>query len=221
MTTTAFDSSTPVLGNYFAPSVYIQSDLESGLLSSRHGDRLLAMPESLLLAIYSGLEYETGQASRLVLRHCGQKWGKEFFRRFASELGDAYQRPIADLDMGVFLQNLKQAWRAHGWGILTLDWTHQDRGILIIRVTHSPFAALLPKHHTRPMGFLEAGLFGTWFSQLTGRDLGCVQTSSQALGSPSDQFVVTTVERIKNAETWVDEGQTHETVLEKLLNLEG
>ncbi len=218
MTATGFNPSAPVVGNYYAPSVYVQSDVESGLLTSRHGDRLLAMPDTLLQAIYSGLEYETGQAARLVLRHCGQKWGKEFFRRFASELGDIYQRPLAELEMGVFLQNLKQAWRVHGWGILTLDWSQQDQGILIIRVTYSPFAALLPKHHTRPMGFLEAGLFATWFSQLTGRELGCVQTSSEALGSASDQFVVTTAERLKLAESWVDEGLTHEQVMERLLD---
>lgn len=214
------DTAAPIVGNYYAPSVYVQSDLESGLLSSRHGDRLLALPEALIKGIYSGLEHETGQASRLVLRHCGQLWGKEFFRRFASEVGDTYQRPLAEIEMGVFLQSLQQAWRTHGWGILSLDWTHQDQGILIVRVAHSPFAALAPQNPARPLGFLEAGLFATWFSQLTGRDLGCVQTSSEATGSASEQFIVTTADRLKAAESWVDAGQTHEQVLQKVLKLD-
>lgn len=58
-----FDPYTPVLANYYAPSAYLQGDLESGLLESRHGDRLLALPEALLRGIYTGLEYETGQAA--------------------------------------------------------------------------------------------------------------------------------------------------------------
>ncbi len=203
-------------GNYYAPSVYIQGDLESGLLTSRHGDRLLALPQSLIEAIYTGLEYETGQAMKLVLRHCGRMWGKEFFRRFASELSDYYGKPLTELEMGIFLQSLQQAWKTHGWGTFGVDWTYQEQGILIIQIQHSPFTALFPATPERPMGYLEAGMLATWFSQLTGRDLNCVQTTSTALGSPVDTFVITAAERLKDAESWVESGESHDQVLAKL-----
>jgi len=212
-----FDPYTPVLANYYAPSLYLQSDLESGLLESRHGDRLLALPETLLRAIYTGLEYETGQAARLVLRHCGRMWGKEFFRRFAQELSDYYQKPLAELEMGLFLQNLKQAWKTHGWGLIDLDWTYKDQGVVVVSIRNSPFAAATPPHFKRPMGFLEAGLLATWFSQLTGQDLACVQTTSEALGAKSNLFILTAANRLKEAETWVDAGLSHEQILEKVL----
>lgn len=211
-----FDPNTPVIGNYYAPTTYVHSDLESGLLTSRHGDRLLALPGSLIQGIYSGLEYETGMAARLVLKHCGRLWGKEFFRRFAAEMTACYGQPLADLEMGLFLQNLQQAWKTHGWGLLTLDWQHKDQGILIVEILHSPFSALAPKHLNRPMGFLEAGLLGTWFSQITGRELGCVQTQSEACGAESNLFLITTAERLRQAEAWVDEGLSHAQVLEKI-----
>ncbi len=214
---TSFDPYTPVLANYYAPSAYLQSDLESGLLESRHGERLLAIPEALLRGIYTGLEYETGQAARLVLRNCGRMWGKEFFRRFAQELSDYYQKPLAELEMGIFLQNLGQAWKTHGWGLIEVDWTYKDQGVLVVSIRNSPFAALTPAHFTRPMGFLEAGLLGTWFSQLTGQDLACVQTTSEALGAKSNLFVLTTATRLKEGEAWVDSGLSHDQVLEKLL----
>ena len=212
-----FDPNTPVIGNYYAPKTYVQSELESGLLTSRHGDRLLALPASLLKGIYSGLEYETGMASRLVLKHCGRMWGKEFLRRFAAELGECYGQSLADLEMGLFIQNLQQAWKTHGWGILTLNWLHKDQGVLIVEIRNSPFSALAPAHITRPMGFLEAGLLSTWFSQITGRELGCIQTQSEALGAETNLFLITTTERLQEAEAWVDSGLSHQQVLEKIL----
>jgi predicted hydrocarbon binding protein len=212
-----FDPYTPVLANYYAPSAYLQGDLESGLLESRHGDRLLALPEALLRGIYTGLEYETGQAARLVLRNCGRMWGKEFFRRFAQELSDYYQKPLSELEMGLFLQNLKQAWKTHGWGLIDIDWTYKNQGVLVVSIRNSPFAAATPPHFKRPMGFLEAGLLATWFSQLTGQDLGCVQTTSEALGAKSNLFILTAAARLKEGEAWVDSGLSHDQILEKLL----
>jgi hypothetical protein len=67
------------------------------------------------------------------------------------------------------------------------------------------------------MGFLEAGLLATWFSQLTGQDLACVQTTSEALGAKSNLFILTAANRLKEAETWVDAGLSHEQILEKVL----
>jgi predicted hydrocarbon binding protein len=215
--TAVFDPTMPIAGNYYAPKVYVQSDLESGMLTSRHGDRLLALPKAFIQALYSGLEYETGQAARLVLRNCGRMWGKEFFRRFATELTDFYLKPLPELEMGLFVQNLNQAWKTHGWGVLTVDWNHKDQGILVIRISNSPFAAMTPAHHTRPMGFLEAGLLSTWFSQLTGRSLACVQTASESLGADCNLFIITAEDRLKEGEAWVDAGLTHEQILEKLM----
>ena len=51
--------------NYYASDVYVRGDLEMGLLESRRGDRLLSLPETLISAIYSGLNKETGQVDPL------------------------------------------------------------------------------------------------------------------------------------------------------------
>ncbi len=37
--------------NYFAYDVYVKGDLELGLLENRRGDRLLALPDTLIDAI--------------------------------------------------------------------------------------------------------------------------------------------------------------------------
>jgi hypothetical protein len=131
-------------------------------------------------------------------------------------LTEYYQKPLAELEMGIFLQNLQQAWKTHGWGLLTMDWTHQEQGILIIKIVNSPFAAMIPVTISRPSGHLEAGLLATWFSLLTGRDLNCIQTTSEALGADSNLFVITTTERLKEGEAWIDAGLSHDQILENL-----
>ncbi|MEN9271226.1 MAG: 4-vinyl reductase, partial [Thermostichales cyanobacterium HHBFW_bins_127] len=80
----------------------------------------------------------------------------------------------------------------------------------------SPFSSLFPGTPQRPMGYLEAGMLAAWFSQLTGRDLNCVQTTSIALGAPVDTFVITAAERLKDAEAWVEAGESHDQILAKL-----
>jgi len=118
-------------GNYFAHDLYVKGSTELGLLENRRGDRLLAIPEALLKAIYSGLDKETGQASKLVLYNCGRWWGKNFYARFCEELHDYFDQPMADLSMAEFLQSLQQCWKTHGWGQIHLDVTYRDQGFMM------------------------------------------------------------------------------------------
>ena len=100
-------------GNYFASDAYVRGDLELGLLENRRGNRLIALPETLIKAIYSGLEQEAGQASRLVLFNCGRWWGKNFYVRFCEEVSEYYGQPVSEMEMLEFLQSLQQCWKTH------------------------------------------------------------------------------------------------------------
>ncbi|MBD1844637.1 4-vinyl reductase [Cyanobacteria bacterium FACHB-63] len=202
--------------NYYASDVYVRGDLEMGLLESRRGDRLLSLPETLIQGVYSGLNKETGQASRLVLFNCGRWWGKNFFNRFRDEMSDYYGVPLVDMPMADFLQALKQCWITYGLGKLSLDQTYHDRGFLIVETTNSPFARLaidpeLPSCH------LEAGMFAAIFSQLADRELHCVQTRCESLGAASNLFVVGLQKRLEQAESLVEKQLDHESILPRLL----
>ena len=201
-------------GNYFASEVYIQSDLEMGLLENRRGERLLALPETLLQAIYAGLDQETGFASRMVLFNCGRWWGKNFYARFCEELTEYYSIALADMPMADFLQSLKQCWITHGWGKIDLDQTYQSRGFLVIKVWNSPFATHAPKGN-QPICFLEAGVLSSFFSQLTGRELHCVQTTCESLGADCNQFVLGLAKRLEPAETMVT-NLDHDAIMQQL-----
>ncbi len=204
-----------VPGNYYATDVYVRGDLELGLLENRQGDRLLALPETFLQGIYAGLEKETGQASRLVLFNCGRWWGKNFYTRFHEELTEYYGTALADMEMAEFLQCLQQCWITHGWGTIDLDQSHQNRGFLVVKIWNCAFAQQAPSHDY-PVCFLMSGVLSTFFSQITGKDLFCVQTTCESMGADCNRFVIGLEARVKPAEELVAKHQSHDDIMAAL-----
>ncbi|NES98875.1 MAG: 4-vinyl reductase [Desertifilum sp. SIO1I2] len=202
-------------GNYFAIDAYVRSDLELGLLENRRGNRLLAMPETLIQAIYSGLDKETGQATGLVLFNCGRWWGKNFYARFCEEITEYYKTAVSDMAMVEFIQCLQQCWIVHGWGKIELDQTHQHLGFLLVNTWNSPFAAHAPKGN-RPVCHLDAGIFSAFFSQLSNRELHCVQTACESLGASCNRFILGLPDRLRPVEGWVQEGLSHDEMMQRL-----
>jgi len=49
-----------VPSNFFDYNSYVKGDLEIGLLENRRGDRLIAVPDTLISSLYVGLAKETG-----------------------------------------------------------------------------------------------------------------------------------------------------------------
>lgn len=205
----------PLRGNYFAPDAYVQGEIEFGLIENRSGSRLLALPETLLQALYVGLEEETGQGAGLVLFNCGRWWGKSFYRRFVEEVSNYYDKPLAQMEMVEFLQCLKQCWKTHGWGILNVDFQYYQQGFLVVSVENSAWAKAAPSGN-QPRGFLEAGIFSAFFSQLTGRDLHCVQISCESMGAEYSAFVLGLAERLQSIEAWREEGYDCAMILQLL-----
>jgi predicted hydrocarbon binding protein len=201
-------------GNYFANDAYVQGDLELGLLENRRGERLLALPETLLQGIYAGLEKETGQASWMVLFNCGRWWGRNFYARFCEELSEYYKVSLSDMPMVEFIQCLQQCWITHGWGRIELDYSYHQHGFLVVTITNSPFAQEAPKGN-QPACYLEAGVLSAFFSQLTGRDLHCIQTACESMGADRNRFVLGIAKRLEPAETMVT-NLDHDAIMAQL-----
>jgi uncharacterized protein len=204
-----------LLGNFFSPDAYLQGDVETGLLESRGGSRLIALPEALLQGLYNGLTTEVGQAAGVVLFQCGNHWGKHFYRRFGEEISKYYQKPLAQMEMVEFLQCLKQCWKTHGWGVIDFNFDQYQQGFIVAKIKNSPFDEVTPEDDIT-MGYAEAGILSSFFTLLTGRNLHCVQTAHEKADSPWNCFVIGVEERIKPAEAWRSEGQDHDTIMERL-----
>jgi uncharacterized protein len=206
-----------VSGNYFGYETYIRGDLESGLLENRRGDRLIAVPTTLITALYAGLEKETGQAAGLVLFNCGKWWGRNFYTRFNEEVTDYYGMPMAEMDMSVFLTSLKQCWITHGWGRLEFDPTYQSQGFILIKTSQSAYSQQLT-NQSRPSCYLEAGILTSFFSRLTGRELLAVQTECESMGAEANWFVIGLGDRLNKINSLIEQGLDHKKIMENLIN---
>ncbi len=207
------ESSLP--GNYFAPDAYVQGDFESGLIENRQGNRLLALPDTLIKGIYSALASEVGSAAGIVLFNCGSKWGKNFFRRFSEELNQFYQKSVTEMEMIELVQCLKQCWKAHGWGIIEPNFDFYAQGLIEVRITHSAFAQAV-KSPQEPSCYIEAGLLSAFFSELSGTKLHCVQTSCESLGASSNLFILGLAKRLEAAEKMVEQKKNHAVIMQSL-----
>jgi uncharacterized protein len=203
-------------GNYFAPHTYLQGDFESGLIENRQGRRLLAMPETLLKGLYSGLFAELGSAIGPVLYNCGRKWGKNFFRRFSEEVSSYYDKPVAAMEMVELVQCLKQCWKAHGWGVIEPNFDYYQQGFLVIEIANSAFVEAIASSE-QPSCFIEAGLLSAFFSELSESDLHCVQVACESLGASSNWFILGLKKRLQSVPTMVEQGQTHTAIMQSLV----
>lgn len=201
--------------DYFSNEFYVKGDLELGLLENRKGNRLLAIPSTLIQGIYAGLNQETGKATGMVLFNCGRWWGKSFYARFCEEITDYYQVAVADMSMVEFIHCLRQCWATHGWGQLDLDQRYQQDGFLVISITHSPFANEA-ENNGSPICSLEAGVLSVFFSELTSRELHCVQTTCESMGADCNRFVLGLEPRVSLADPLISQGLDHQTIMEKL-----
>jgi uncharacterized protein len=207
----------PVMpGNFFDYDAYVQSDIELGMMKNRSGARLLALPEALLSVLYSGLEYELGDATGFVLYQCGYQWGKAFYRRFATEMSEYYGQPIAQMGTLEFLQGLQECWKTCGWGTIDLNFDYYEQGFLVVRVQNSAFSNNREANKL-PQAEIESGLLSAFFSQLTGQPLHSTQTACESMGAAANHFVLGLVDRLKPIDGWLAEGQDHYAIMRRLI----
>jgi uncharacterized protein len=205
-----------VPSNFFDYNAYVKGDLEIGLLENRRGDRLIAIPDTLISSLYAGLAKETGQASRLVLFNCGKWWGKNFYTRFTESLEEYYSQSLAEMDMITFIQSLKECWLTHGWGKFEFDPEYQAQGFVFVKTYNSPYVRAIAGN-TLPTGYLEAGILTSFFTRLTGRELLAVQTTCESLGANCNTYIIGLSARLQIVDSFLAEGLTHETILERIL----
>ncbi len=202
--------------NFFDYNAYVKGDLEIGLLENRRGDRLLAVPDTLISSLYAGLAKETGQASRLVLFNCGKWWGKNFYTRFTESLEEYYAQTLAEMDMITFIQSIKECWKTHGWGTFEFDPQYQAQGFILVKTRNSPYVRAIAGNNL-PTGYLEAGILTSFFTRLTGRELLATQTTCESLGAESNTYIIGLPERLQIVESFLFEGLEHATILQRLL----
>jgi uncharacterized protein len=219
-----------VPGNYFAPRTYIQSQPDTGLLKTRQGNRLLAVPEVLLRSIHKALREETGEATPFALYTFGFWWGGAFYDRLKEEIEAYYQRTVPQMNALEFLVMMRQIWETHGFGHLNLDFNHRHLGLIKVQVEASMMklgTEIGLKEGQMPSYHLEAGFIAAWFSRWAGKGIRACAVDlppdgAAAIAHPETTvtFFVGLAPKIEQAEIWVKQGLTSAAIIEKFATAE-
>lgn len=207
-------------GNPYAEGVYLKTDVPKGVTRNRMGTRIVSLSEDFLRGLRRALGDECGPAADTVLKSCGRRLGGLVAKRVERELSEFYGQPLQEFSTALFLGCLTEMFSQHGWGRLDVDLSRAEEGLLIADLNGAIMAGLVQQADV-PVDALMAGLLGGFFAHLTGQDLDCVQTACQACGAATSRFVIGLRQRLANAETWVQDGKTHEDVVAALAEVRG
>lgn len=166
--------------NYFSNRNFLSCDLKSGVLRSRGGTRMIGVNDDFLRGFVLACEHETGPATALILRRCGQFFGQRLGRRFEQELGSYLASPLRDRPMQEFDLLLRDLWRGTGLGEITIDWASGQHGFLSVSLDGSPMQDIGPKGHVADDMF--CGAVEGLFAHFTSGSLSCFQTGDARLG---------------------------------------
>jgi uncharacterized protein len=187
--------------NCFNPKSYVTSHSATGLLATRYGDRLIAVPEVLLRSISNTLRVETGKASYLALYTFGDSWGKNFCERVSQDIIQYYGQPVLTTIAPEFFVQIQAAWAVHGLGKPSIDFSLSNQGLVVVTIENSGIGdnTAIEDDVTYRSFSLEAGFLAGWFAALTGEKLrACAFNWSEA--PASIQFLIGSADHIESIE---------------------
>lgn len=179
-------------GNYFAPRTYARTDPRRGVAYNRAGARVLSLTDDFLKGLAAALAAQPNVDAARVCRACGRHWGRQFAARLERELSGFHGRPLLETPMPFFEACLVEAFRGHGWGVLTLDHTHARIGVILATLESAPFEGVAG----RPGDPLTAGLLAGLLGHFAGQNLDAAQPEVRARGDAADRFVVSLAARV-------------------------
>ncbi len=185
--------------NYFTSPAFLNFDVKAGVLRSRGGTRMLGVSDDFLRGFVAACEHETGPAASMILRRCGEFFGRRLARRFEAELGLFAGNALRDRSMAEFNHLVRDLWHGCGLGRLEVDWDRGQHGFLALRLEDSPMQDIGPSGHTGDDMF--AGILCGFFAGFCDADMRSVQTGDARLGDrEGTTFIVAAVEVARRAE---------------------
>lgn len=202
-------------GNFYAEGTYCHTDARRGVTRTRTGSRLCCLTTDFLLGFRRAVMDETGPAADTVFKSCGKKWGGFIAKRFDAEMTEFHGRPLRDLSLAKFQASLADLFSHHGWGVVTIDLTKHDQGLVLVTV-HEPIFAAVSGKSDKPVDSLMAGILGGFFATVFEQDLDCVQTRCVAKGDKESVFVIGLTSRLAGIPAWQAAGKTHDQIVREL-----
>lgn len=192
-------------------------DPTSGTVTNIGNTRVVYLSSDIIRGVYNALEYEAGEAWRLILRNCGYIWGKRVAANLDRELALLHKTKQAELAVADYVRFIETYFRYNGWGVMKLDLEYAaSHGVIGAHLQNSIWESVLSDVN----GFVDMmieGLLRALFEYISGRELGCVQIASKKAGAESTEFVITAADRAEEVESMVEGGASRESIYEKLM----
>ncbi|PTQ86570.1 hypothetical protein [Agitococcus lubricus] len=192
-------------------------DLYEGTIFSPANHRIVYLSADIIRGIYEALNYEAGEAWRVILKNCGLRWGKRIATSFDKELRTIANRRLDTLTVNEYLNLLESYFSMHGWGKLSINLGEAERyGIVSCLLTHSIFSSVLHNVEGTVNCLIEGMLQGI-FSGISNHELMCLEIISAAQIEPAENyFILTANERLSPLEDDINNGLSVEDVMYRL-----
>jgi predicted hydrocarbon binding protein len=199
--------------DYYTESLYMTTDLETGVLYNRSGRRMIALTDDFLIGLHKALEAECGEKADQVLAACGRRWGKYFATGLDDEWSQFYGQPAKNFPAAMFHSLLVQEFGHNGWGNIQLHYDHFEQGVLWVSLEGAIMSDIYPTRSERNADVLTTGILAGIFQHFFERELDCLQTQCSAGGHDLSCFVLSSPSRIDSVRELVTTGKPHQEVL--------
>jgi hypothetical protein len=139
------------------------------------------------------------------MQDAGRAWGRDLTKRLTAELAEYRGEPLAETSVARFQTDLQSAFRQLGWGILSLDFSRYDKGLLVAEIRHAPQGG--------PADALLAGALAGLLSHVAGRNLAAA--AMPAVGDLR-RFVIALPERLEKVSDTLHRRRPHGEILTEL-----
>ncbi len=192
-------------------------DMREGTVINSAGVRVIYLSSDIIRGIYEALNYEAGEAWKLILENCGYLWGQHMFESLLKEIQLVSQKNLGALPAVEYVRTLEAYFSMHGWGDAKIHLQDASFGIVRVTMTHSLFADAL-NHVDDRVDAMIAGMLRGFFEKISGgQDLGCVETAcARRNAAPQCEFLISGAQRISRLTHLIEDEVSPEKVLQQL-----
>jgi uncharacterized protein len=206
--------------NYYIEKLYVTANVETGVMINRSGRRMIALTNDFLLGLHRALEKECGERVGHVLHHCGRKWGRNFGTCLDNAWSEFYQCPMQDFPLSFFQSLLIQEFGHNGWGNLTIDYTHFERGVIVLGLDGAIMAEITQQELDYPADTLTGGIFAGMFTHFIGKEIDSLQSQCNKQNDGESRFLLSDTKRIQELRNWNTPRKPHQELLDHLLSIQ-
>lgn len=204
-----------LVSGYYSRPDYFTADVTKGTIRTPAGTRICALTDDFLRGFRTAVQFECGKATDRVYKRCGFRWGTSFVERFDREMTEYFGVPAREVSAGLVERALDEAFRAHGYGRLAVDYAEYDHGFIQVTLTDSVMPAVVGRAD-KPTDALMCGFFAAVFGFYANAELDCAQTQCPSRGAESSRFLVGLASRLTPVPKLVADNLTHATILTRL-----